>query len=81
MSRPVPRSLRAVIRAAARTPRELSGAGLASRDMLCHSICHMLAYHALRAAGGYGFAADGRRFYFTLGSHEADVWVLHLNRQ
>jgi len=41
----------------------------------------MLAYHALRAAGGYGFAADGRRFYFTLGSHEADVWVLHLNRQ
>ncbi|HEX9692017.1 MAG TPA: hypothetical protein VGA22_07960 [Gemmatimonadales bacterium] len=37
--------------------------------------------HALRAAGGYGFAADGRRFYFTLGSHEADEWVLDLNRQ
>jgi len=32
-----------------------------------------------RQPAGYGFATDGRRFYLTLGSHEADVWVLELN--
>jgi Tol biopolymer transport system component len=26
----------------------------------------------------YGFTTDGRTFYFTVGSHEADVWVLEL---
>jgi serine/threonine-protein kinase len=26
----------------------------------------------------YGFATDGRTFYFTMGSHESDVWVLEL---
>ncbi|MGD8867702.1 MAG: protein kinase [Gemmatimonadales bacterium] len=28
----------------------------------------------------YGFATDGRTFYFTMGSHESDVWVLELAR-
>jgi TolB protein len=31
-----------------------------------------------RQPAAYGFATDGRRFYFTLGSHEADAWVLDL---
>ncbi len=26
----------------------------------------------------YGFSTDGRTFFFTIGSHEADVWVLEL---
>jgi eukaryotic-like serine/threonine-protein kinase len=30
---------------------------------------------------GYGFATDGARFYFTLGSHESDLWVLDLKRR
>ncbi len=29
----------------------------------------------------YGFATDGRTFYFTLGSHESDVWVMELERR
>ena len=29
---------------------------------------------------GYGFATDGRTFYFTVGSHESDVWVMELRR-
>jgi serine/threonine-protein kinase len=29
----------------------------------------------------YGFATDGERFYFTLGSHESDVWVMDLERR
>jgi len=32
-----------------------------------------------RQPAGYGFATDGQRFYFTVGSHEADAWVLELN--
>jgi Tol biopolymer transport system component/tRNA A-37 threonylcarbamoyl transferase component Bud32 len=28
----------------------------------------------------YGFATDGHRFYFTVGSHESDVWVADLAR-
>ncbi|MDH3498151.1 MAG: hypothetical protein OER21_15445, partial [Gemmatimonadota bacterium] len=34
-----------------------------------------------RQPAAYGFATDGRRFYFTLGSHEADAWVLDLERR
>jgi len=26
----------------------------------------------------YGFATDGRTFYFTMGSHESDLWVMEL---
>jgi Tol biopolymer transport system component/tRNA A-37 threonylcarbamoyl transferase component Bud32 len=26
----------------------------------------------------YGFATDGKTFYFTVGSHESDVWVMEL---
>ena len=26
----------------------------------------------------YGFATDGKMFYFTVGSHESDVWVMEL---
>ncbi len=29
----------------------------------------------------YGFATDGRTFYFTMGSHESDVWVAELERR
>jgi Tol biopolymer transport system component len=28
----------------------------------------------------YGFSTDGRTFYFTVGSHESDVWVADLVR-
>jgi len=31
-----------------------------------------------RQPASYGFATDGRAFYFTMGSHESDVWVLDL---
>jgi hypothetical protein len=33
-----------------------------------------------RQPSGYGFATDGRTFYFTVGSHESDVWVMELGR-
>ena len=33
-----------------------------------------------RQPAGYGFATDGRTFYFTVGSHESDVWVMELGR-
>ena len=26
----------------------------------------------------YGFATDGRLFYFTVGSHESDIWTMEL---
>jgi hypothetical protein len=29
----------------------------------------------------YGFSTDGRRFFFTLGSHESDVWVAALDQR
>jgi len=29
----------------------------------------------------YGFATDGRTFYFTMGLHERDVWVAELERR
>ena len=29
----------------------------------------------------YGFATDGQTFYFTMGSHESDVWVAELERR
>jgi serine/threonine-protein kinase len=29
----------------------------------------------------YGFATDGRTFYFTLGSNESDVWVMELQHR
>ena len=29
----------------------------------------------------YGFSTDGRAFYFTIGSHESDVWVMELGRR
>ncbi len=29
----------------------------------------------------YGFATDGRTFYFTLGSNESDIWVMELKRR
>ncbi len=29
----------------------------------------------------YGFTTDGQTFYFTMGSHEADVWVLELESE
>jgi hypothetical protein len=29
----------------------------------------------------YGFATDGRRFYFTAGRREGDVWVAELKRR
>jgi serine/threonine-protein kinase len=28
----------------------------------------------------YGFATDGRTLYFTMGSHESDIWVMDLRR-
>lgn len=33
-----------------------------------------------RQPAAYGFATDGRTFYFTVGSHESDVWVMELGR-
>jgi TolB protein len=29
----------------------------------------------------YGFATDGRTFYFTLGAHESDLWVMDLEQR
>lgn len=29
----------------------------------------------------YGFTTDDKRFWFTLGSHESDVWLLELTRR
>ena len=34
-----------------------------------------------RQPARYGFATDGRTFYFTLGSNESDVWVMELARR
>jgi Tol biopolymer transport system component len=31
-----------------------------------------------RQPAAYGFATDGRTFYFTVGSHESDVWAMEL---
>ena len=28
----------------------------------------------------YGFTTDGKMFYFTIGSHESDIWVMNLER-
>jgi hypothetical protein len=34
-----------------------------------------------RQPARYGFATDGRTFYFTIGSNESDVWVMELERR
>ena len=34
-----------------------------------------------RQPARYGFAMDGRLFYFTIGSNESDVWVMELERR
>ena len=33
---------------------------------------------ALATPTRYGFTTDGRTFYFTMGAHESDIWVLEL---